>query len=61
MARNYIVEGMVSMLRSGEATVDMYFEDLRAACSEPELHEFDSIEDMRRNWHEAKIEYQEEK
>lgn len=57
---NYIISGMKSMLRSGDASLDMDFYDLQGACREPDLHEFDDLGEMLQFWETAKTEYRRE-
>lgn len=51
---NYIVSGMLSMLNSGVATPDMDFMEVQSACDEPDLHEFDDLDEMVAHWETAK-------
>ncbi|MBY3433736.1 hypothetical protein HFN89_06185 [Rhizobium laguerreae] len=51
---DYIVSGMISMLRAGDAKSDMSVEDLQRICPEPELHEYEDIADLETAWEEAK-------
>lgn len=51
---DYIVFGMISMLRSGDAKPDMTIEDLQSVCPEPELHEYEDIAELETRWEEAK-------
>lgn len=54
---DYIVSGMVSMLRHGDATSDMTVGDLLRVCDEPDLHEYDGDEDLEVLWDRAKAEF----
>ncbi|MDW9481265.1 hypothetical protein GOB57_21710 [Sinorhizobium meliloti] len=54
---DYIVSGMVSMLRSGDAKPDMTLEDLLRVTEEPDLAEYDGDEDIEALWERAKAQF----
>jgi hypothetical protein len=54
---DYIVSGMVSMLRHGHATQGMTIDDLLSVCDEPDLHEYDGDEQLETLWERAKAEF----
>jgi hypothetical protein len=57
---DYIVEGMISMLRSGDAKPDMTIHDLQAVCSEPELHEYEDFAELQARWEAARTAFRNE-
>lgn len=54
---NYIVSGMVSMLRHGDANPGMTLEDLLLVCDEPDLREYDGEDELEVHWQRAKAEF----
>nr|WP_250807319.1 hypothetical protein [Neorhizobium tomejilense] len=60
---DYLVSGMISMLREGVANVGMSFFEVQDACDEPDLHEFDGItlDEMLAKWEAAKVAFSAER
>ena len=54
---DYIVAGMVSMLRTGDANPDMTLEDLLRVTEESDLGEYDVDEELETLWERAKAQF----
>lgn len=54
---DYIVAGMVSMLRTGDASPDMTLDDLLRVTEEPDLGEYDGDEELEALWERAKAQF----